>query len=42
MATPGKFCLEAVLPDLVICSEFGYFLCKIVTKMLVWLGGNFG
>ena len=34
--------MDPMLPDFAICSEFGDFLCKIVTKMFVWLLGNFG
>ena len=31
-----------MLPDLTICNKFGYFLCKIVTKIWLWLLSNFG
>ena len=30
-----------MFPEMVIFSEFGYFLCKILTEMLIWLLGNF-
>ena len=33
---------HTVIPDLAIFGAFGYSLCKIMTKLLIWLLGNFG